>query len=131
MLTNAGTVVWSGAGNFILSQSGVYNLAGSLFDMQNDLTISPNVGGEFFNNAGMLRKSSGSGWSTVGVWLDNSGTVDALSGIIKITGGGESGRHLCGGNRGGSAIQSWDIPAHQRQSESERTRLWFCSRAGT
>ena len=88
VLTNAGTIVWNGSGDFILSQSSVYNLAGGVFDVQDDQTIYADAGGEFINNAGTIQKSAGSGTTGIFARLDNSGTVDAQSGSLALEGGG-------------------------------------------
>jgi len=85
VLTNAGTVMWTGTGNFVLTGASglgqVQNLPGGLFDAQNNQTISSDgYGSEFFNNAGTFRKSGGAGTTTVGVGGVGSGTWSAANG---------------------------------------------------
>jgi hypothetical protein len=66
-------------------QGGVYNLAGALWDIQTNATIGcACYGFEYFNNAGVFQKSQGSGTTTVGVSFANTGTVNALVGILSF-----------------------------------------------
>ncbi len=94
-LTNAGTVVVTNTGNLRLYYGpptytgAIYNLAGGLFDIQNDQFFLYNVtGNEFFNNAGTLRKSAGSGTTVIYPIMNNAGLVDAQTGTISFHGGG-------------------------------------------
>jgi hypothetical protein len=94
-LTNAGTVVVTNTGNLRLWYSpptytgAIYNLAGGLFDIQNDQFYLYNTyGTEFFNNAGTLRKSAGSGTTVIYPIMNNTGTVDAETGTLSFQGGG-------------------------------------------
>src|SRR5204862_353331 len=48
-------------------------------------------GTEPFHNAGVLQKSAGTGTTTIYTYLDNSGTVHAMSGTIQCTGGNNLG----------------------------------------
>ena len=88
-LTNWGTVAWSGTGPWYIYNDGgathhqgaIYNLAGGLFDMQNDASLS---GDYLFNNAGTLRKSAGAGTTTVSATFNNTGTVEADTGTINL-----------------------------------------------
>ncbi|MGA2659219.1 MAG: hypothetical protein ABSH34_17085, partial [Verrucomicrobiota bacterium] len=55
VLTNAGTVNWTGTGNLTVYNDngvnydgGIYNLPGALFSLQNDQFINGNFGHEFF-----------------------------------------------------------------------------------
>src|SRR5208282_5423760 len=96
-LTNAGTVTMTGTAylavyNNTNSYFGkIYNLAGGLWDIQTNATIACEycVGNEFFNNAGILRKSQGSG-ATIGVAFTNTitGTVTNLMGTLYFNEGG-------------------------------------------
>ncbi len=98
-LTNTGTIHWSGSGSSITvynnhgSYTGaVRNQAGALLDIQNDLPFSSaGFGFEFFQNAGTVRKSAGTGATTFSIAFTNTGTVDAQSGTIQFTGGGNIG----------------------------------------
>src|ERR1019366_3090692 len=96
-LTNAngGTINWSDTGNLTLYNNGgspyngsINNLAGGLFNIQNDQSLSLGSGSEYFNNAGTLRKSGGSATTSISLPFTNSGTVDGQTGTISFTGGG-------------------------------------------
>jgi hypothetical protein len=100
-VTNNGAIHLSGSGPVVLynnqgahgSDAGaIYNEAGGLFDLQTDQGVANAVlGSEVFVNAGTLRKSSGTGTSSIGVACTNSGTVDAESGTIRFAFGGNIG----------------------------------------
>src|SRR5207302_408299 len=92
VLTNAGTVNWGLCGVSLYyytpaQYSGsIYNLAGALWDIQADRTMSGGYGNEFFNNSGFVRKSVGTGTSTVGIAVtNNSGTLDLQSGTVNFS----------------------------------------------
>ncbi|MFZ1265020.1 MAG: hypothetical protein WAU95_01010, partial [Anaerolineae bacterium] len=86
---NKGTTIWSGASDISISNGSVFNnLAGALFEAQNDRTINSIQLGGVFNNAGVFRKLSGAGNTTVtSVTFNNSGSVEALSGTLGFVGG--------------------------------------------
>jgi len=89
-LTNAGTVIWSGTGRIRAGDSVAFNnQVSALFDAQNDQQFVHEFGGApVFTNAGILRKSAGTGTTTFsGVPLNNSGTVEVQSGTLNFTGG--------------------------------------------
>src|SRR5208282_957406 len=96
VLTNLGTVTMTGTGdldmwnnNSASYKGGVYNLANALWDIQTNATISCYcLGDEFFNNAGIFRKSQGSGTTTISVAFTNTATVTNLSGTLSFNGGG-------------------------------------------
>ena len=92
-LTNAGTVTMTGSGTLSLYNNGstysggVYNLAGALWDIQTNASLyCACYGQEFFNNAGVFRKSQGSGTSTIQMSFANSGTVSNLAGALNFAG---------------------------------------------
>lgn len=95
-LTNAGTATWGGTGDLEADfssangQAGlIVNLAGALWDIQSNNHLqngAPN--GAFFQNAGILRKSAGSGTTTFAIPLFNTGTVNTLQGQLVFTAGG-------------------------------------------
>lgn len=95
VLTNAGTINWAGTGDFQLINSGgpgaIYNLASGIIDAQSDQGLRNYYGGEYFNNAGLFRKSSGNGTTTIYVTMDDTGTVSALSGTISLHNGNFGG----------------------------------------
>jgi hypothetical protein len=100
---NAGTSVWTTTSTYYLLfySGGVWNnLAGSTVDMQSDGTLySDGNTGNFFNNAGTLKKSVGaadfSTYSLIYAPFNNNigataGTVSVLAGLLDLAGGGSS-----------------------------------------
>ncbi len=87
--TNQGTVNWL-AGNVNINTNAVsatgqiWNEAGGLFDIQcNQVLLNSSLPGTF-HNAGLLRKSAGSGIVSLAVDLANTGTIQAQTGTIAI-----------------------------------------------
>ncbi len=94
-LTNAGTVIWTNTGNLaVLNGAALYfglieNLAGGVWDIQNNQDLFNNIGGPaYFYNAGALLKSAGAGTTTISIPLFNSGSVTGLQGTLNFNGGG-------------------------------------------
>jgi hypothetical protein len=86
-LNNAGMAIWTGTGGVGFSNLAVWNnRAGSVLDIRNDTVLGG--GGATFNNAGTVRKSAGTGTSSLNAALNNTGTVDAASGTLSLNGGG-------------------------------------------
>ncbi|HEV2692869.1 MAG TPA: hypothetical protein VG347_08220 [Verrucomicrobiae bacterium] len=90
-LTNAGTVNWTGAGQLYVYNNNsstyagaIYNLAGGLFDLQSDATMTAVFGLEFINNAGTFRKDAGTGTSTINPKFSNNGLVEADKATINF-----------------------------------------------
>jgi hypothetical protein len=96
-ITNFGTIYWSGSslslGNNTNTLTGaIYNRPGGVFDLQNDQGVtSQGYGFEHFDNAGTVVKTAGIGISSFAVVFTNTGTVDAESGTIQFTAGGNIG----------------------------------------
>lgn len=95
VLTNAGTVNWTGTGDIQVHNyspagytGGIVNLAGAVFNAQNDQAINNAFGNEYFNNAGLFVKSPTTGTNTITVTFNNSGTVEVNSGLVVFNGGG-------------------------------------------
>ena len=96
-LTNNGTVNWQSGTVMVYNYapSGytgvIYNQPGALWNIQCDQTLSFYTGANnFFNNAGLVRKSAGTNTTTIGVAFFNSGTLDIESGTISFSGGATS-----------------------------------------
>ncbi len=90
-LENAGTVLWTGSGNIVLSSSAVItNRPGALFHAQNAASIVVNAVGGRIDNAGTFRKSANSGTTTIDSFIsfNNSGTVEIQTGTLNFVGGG-------------------------------------------
>ncbi len=101
-VNHAGTVEWTGSGNILARNGAVFNnLAGALFDVQNNQSFYFNVNGgtPAFNNMGTLRKSAGTGTSTFDVQMNNTSLLDVQSGVVRLTRGGNStGDHIVAGS---------------------------------
>ena len=83
-IVNTGTARWH-EGSF--GAWGVYdNQVGGSFDIQGDHSLSVTSGR--FDNAGTLKKSAGTGRATWSVPVNNSGTVEVLTGTLALRGGG-------------------------------------------
>jgi hypothetical protein len=92
-LENGGTATWSGAGNFVFANLGVFtNRPGALFRVQNAASFIYSGGGfnARFDNAGTFRKSGNNVTTSFssGVAFDNSGTVEIQTGTLSLGGGG-------------------------------------------
>ena len=101
-LTNAGTVNWSGACDLqVVNYNGNYgysgdivNLAGGVWNIQNDQTIQASSaygGTPYFSNAGLVRKTTATGTTTINAVFYNNGAVDVQSGAVAFNGGGGAG----------------------------------------
>ena len=91
-LNNKGTTTWSGASDIGISNGSAFNnVAGALFEAQNDRLINTGQYGGTFNNAGTFRKLIGVGDTTItSVTFNNSSVVQVQSGALKLNGGGTS-----------------------------------------
>ena len=93
-LTNNGTVVWSGGdiwGGGVGPGTVIYNQG--LWDSQADASLFGAYGGSniVFHNSGTFRKSAGTNQTTFGyngVFLNNTGHLDAQTGTITLAAGG-------------------------------------------
>jgi uncharacterized repeat protein (TIGR02543 family) len=93
-LTNAGTVNWVGPVNLEIYNypaygyyGGINNLAGAVFNAQNDQTIyCACYGDEYFINAGLFEKRPGTATTSVGVSFTNTGTLDVAGGTVAMDG---------------------------------------------
>src|ERR1039458_4282796 len=97
-LTNAGTIRLVDA-SLTLRGDGLLvlvNLPGALVDMQSDVGINYYYQTEVMVNQGTVRKSGGSGTSVIQPILNNSGTVDAESGTLRLNNGNGAGLFLTG-----------------------------------
>ncbi len=89
-LQNLGTIIHTGNSPIVLNNGTLSNLAGGLYDFQSDETAVTSGGGtNAVNNAGAVRKSAGSGTTSISnVPFNNSGSVDVQSGTLSLWGGG-------------------------------------------
>ena len=95
VLTNQGTVNWQGGDVAVRTGYGtsgeIWNEGGGLWDIQCDQSMTMPWFLPTFHNAGLLRKSTGTGTTTISAYCDNSGTVQAQSGTIQFNGGATLG----------------------------------------
>src|SRR5205807_6944908 len=88
---DAGTASLAQGTSISTSNNAVWNnLAGGTLDSQGDASFSSFAAGPQLNNAGLLRKSAGTGSTTIGMALNNTGTVQVSSGTLNLSGGGSN-----------------------------------------
>src|SRR5690606_29411029 len=85
---NSSTFSWTGAGRLVVNRGGTFNnLEGAVFDIQNDVSLTRTNGILDFVNSGLIRKSAGSGATTIahpfGVF-NNDGEVRVESGTLYV-----------------------------------------------
>jgi hypothetical protein len=86
-LSGNGTMNFTGAGALQIGGGGILVIQpGVTFDILTDNGIGTTGGN--INNAGSLRKTGGSGTSTISCALNNSGLVDVQTGTLAFIGGG-------------------------------------------
>jgi hypothetical protein len=88
VLTNAGTINLA-SGTLLMQAGQLVNLPGALVNIQaNDPGGAVIDGGntELIINAGMVRKSAGTGTSTINPIFNNTGTLDTQTGTISLAG---------------------------------------------
>ncbi len=99
VFTNLGTVNQTGAGNFFVggnSTASFTNAAGGVYNLQSDAGVGD--GDQPFNNAGLFRKSAGTGTSTITAQFNNQGgTVEVDSGTLQLPIQGVGGNQSTGG----------------------------------
>ena len=88
LLVNAGTLTWSGGANNLYMEGGaITNLAAGTITITADVS-AVNAGGGTIGNAGLLRKTTTTGTTTIGggIAFINTGTMDVQSGAISVIG---------------------------------------------
>jgi hypothetical protein len=117
VLTNAGTVNWSGTGNLEVYNGaygytgGIVNLAGAVFNVQNDQTVANPYSEGYFDNAGLLQKSPTTGATAIDVAFNNTGTVDVESGTVAFDGGGAANGTFTGAGSSSVAAGKYSVSA--------------------
>ena len=90
LLVNAGPLTWGGRGqNLYVSSGTLTNLATGTITITADVS-AVNGGGSGIGNAGVMRKTGGTGTTTLGVPFVNTGDVQVQSGMLSVTGGGSA-----------------------------------------
>jgi hypothetical protein len=84
--TNAGTISYSGGGDLSIGNaSTLANQAGALYNITDNSSILAGYLGGSISNAGVLRKSGGTGTSIVDVSVTNSGKIAVNAGKLSFT----------------------------------------------
>jgi len=88
LLINAGTLTWGGSGNNLaLTTSGILtNLATGTITLTADVSTFNGYGIGTLGNAGLFRKTAGTGPSTIDVPFVNTGSVQANTGSLSFSG---------------------------------------------
>ncbi|NJR69755.1 MAG: hypothetical protein HC771_14645 [Synechococcales cyanobacterium CRU_2_2] len=93
ILTNQGLTTWSG-GTLVsnTAASVITNAAGGTFDIAGNLTLDQAPGAPLptFNNAGLLKKTTGTGTASIEATLNNTGEVVVQAGKLALFGGGSN-----------------------------------------
>ncbi|MCX6924291.1 MAG: hypothetical protein NT154_13920, partial [Verrucomicrobia bacterium] len=82
-ITNAGVVTWTGTGNLTV-RGAIHNLAGGLFEIQNNEYLDWVSGSPVFVNDGIVRKTVATGISYCQIAFINNGTVDVQTGTFQL-----------------------------------------------
>ena len=84
-LINAGALTWGGSGlNLVVSSGTLTNLAAGTITITTDISAGNGGGLNSFGNAGLWRKTGGTGTTTLSVPFVNTGKLDAQSGTISL-----------------------------------------------
>src|SRR5205085_1598006 len=89
-LNNAGTANYQPTSNMVFSGGTFNNQTGALFDVLVEKQLFQSGGTNAFNNAGTLRKLSGTGETLFNLPFNNTGTVNLQSGNLNFSTGGTS-----------------------------------------
>ena len=92
-VNNAGTTVFEPGTTVSMGQGAVFNnQVGALFDMKSNAVFDYTTAGGVpqFNNLGTLRKSAGTGTSTIDIPVNSSSPVEVQTGTLSLTLGGAS-----------------------------------------
>jgi hypothetical protein len=91
VLVNNGAGTWSGGQITCINNAILSNTPAATFDLTDGTPFATFTGNPAIQNGGILRKSAGSGTTTVGIPCNNSGTVQANIGTLALTLGDSSG----------------------------------------
>jgi hypothetical protein len=87
-LHNAGTMTWSGTGDWQINDGAIFNNSGT-FTILNNQTIEDLNGTSTINNDGVWTKNIGvPGTTTIDCVFNNTNQLDVASGVLAIQGGG-------------------------------------------
>jgi hypothetical protein len=84
-LENAGTINWDGAGTLSGHSSPVLsNLNSGVINMMSDASLTRFNNSAIIHNAGLIRKTGGSGTKTMDVTFTNLGTLEIRTGTLSV-----------------------------------------------
>src|SRR5205085_3898594 len=95
-LNNAGTANYQPTSSMVFSGGTFNNQSGALFDVLVEKQLFQSGGTNAFNNAGTLRKLSGTGETLFNLPFNNTGTVNLQSGNLNFSAGGTSTGNFTG-----------------------------------
>ncbi|MDB6175336.1 MAG: hypothetical protein JWL59_4647 [Chthoniobacteraceae bacterium] len=86
-IDNSGSVIWNSPSDISSGNGAIFNNFGSI-NLQGDGGIAYDRGGTVttFNNSGTLSKSGGSGTTVFGGSFNNSGSINAKTGVLAMNG---------------------------------------------
>ena len=92
-LDNEGTATWSDAGIVHIGVGGGFIVNAGTWDARSDSFFNKQLSGDpgSFNNAGLFKKTAGTGTTGVGIPFTNGGQVRMESGTLDLTGGSSTG----------------------------------------
>ena len=91
LLINNGTLTWGGSGaNFLFSNVTLTNLASGTITITADVSTEDGGGFNLVGNAGLVRKTGGTGSTTITAPFVNTGDVQVQSGTFDVAGGGSA-----------------------------------------
>jgi fibronectin-binding autotransporter adhesin len=130
VLTNAGAVQLISGNLQILYNNGgqLINLPGALVDLRADVAIDSNGGSAALVNQGTVRKSGGTGTSTISPIFNNFGLLDAQTGIVSLSGGYPMRISAANQNGGvtkppGSPLAAWSTSPRTSRDDSLHERI--------
>ncbi|WP_222595614.1 beta strand repeat-containing protein, partial [Microcystis aeruginosa] len=90
-IENQGTVTWTNGDIYLYNGATWNNTATGVFDIQGNNGFYQWYSNQAkLNNAGTLKKTAGTGTTTISTQLNNTGTVQVQTGTLNLTGGGSS-----------------------------------------
>jgi hypothetical protein len=88
-LTIAGAMNWTGTGGISGSNAAIINnQLGGVIDAQNNASLTSSGTASILNNAGLFKKSGGTGSTSVAWAFNNTGSVQVQTGTLSLSGGG-------------------------------------------
>lgn len=90
-LTNTGTINITTSGDLAMSASTINNLSTGIIDLKDDAGNFTFFSGQgTINNTGEIKRTTSTGVVIIGVILNNTGTINTLSGTLRISNAGST-----------------------------------------